>query len=73
MIERVRIRCPHCRSGVLLTALWAGGDVCPRCSTPLDTVVPPRGSDRRGAEARSLQIRPRSAGPFGLSLGSGEG
>jgi hypothetical protein len=35
MIDRVRVRCPNCRSTVALAVLWATDDACPTCAKPL--------------------------------------
>jgi hypothetical protein len=37
MIDRVRVRCPVCRSTVPVAVLWAVDDLCPRCSTRVYT------------------------------------
>lgn len=38
-----RVRCPNYRSAVAVTLVWAAGDTCPSCFTPL-----PTGKSRRG-------------------------
>ncbi len=35
MLERAHVRCSACRSPVPAVVLWAVGDICPRCDTPL--------------------------------------
>ncbi len=72
MIERVRIRCPSCRSSVLLAVLWASGDCCPKCATPMDTVVRPPGASRLGGGAAG-RAGLSAQSPFGLRLKRTEG
>ena len=37
MIDRIRVRCPACRSAVPVSVLWAVGETCPRCSQPMNS------------------------------------
>jgi hypothetical protein len=58
MIERARLRCPECRSSVLLTAVWAAGDLCPRCSAKLNAARRRPQSDGIVARVRDLLEAP---------------
>jgi hypothetical protein len=61
MMDRVRVRCPVCRSTVPVEALWAVDNLCPRCSTRVYTAR--RRSAPAGVVGKALALLTADSAP----------
>jgi hypothetical protein len=58
-----RVRCATCHHWTDSLLVWAAGDCCPRCNTPM------RLGEADGQEAESLPDSPRDPAPVGWRPG----
>ncbi len=55
MHQRERVRCPYCHHWTDALLIWAAGDCCPFCNTPMTELGE---ADQRSTGERSLRPPP---------------